>query len=47
LYKYLLTKKVIIRNRDKAPLLKGCLRVSVGTPEENQKFIDALKSFTE
>lgn len=47
LYKYLLTKKVIIRNRDKAPLLKGCLRVSVGTPEENNQFIEALKSYTE
>lgn len=47
LYKYLLTKKVIIRNRNKTPLLKGCLRVSVGTPDENLKFIDALKSYTE
>ena len=45
LYKYLLTKKVIIRNRDKAPLLKGCLRVSVGTTAENTKFIEALKEY--
>lgn len=45
LYQYLLNQKVIIRNRDKAPLLKGCLRVSVGTDEENRKFIDALKNY--
>ena len=45
LYKYLLSKKVIIRNRDKAPLLKGCLRVSVGTAAENTKFIEALKEY--
>jgi histidinol-phosphate aminotransferase len=45
LYKYLLSKKVIVRNRDKAPLLKGCLRVSVGTETENQQFIDALKEY--
>jgi histidinol-phosphate aminotransferase len=46
LYKYLLSKKVIVRNRDKAPLLKGCLRVSVGTKAENSKFIEALKEYT-
>lgn len=46
LYQYLLATKVIIRNRDKAPLLKGCLRVSVGTTEENKLFIDALKSYS-
>lgn len=45
LYRYLLTQKVIVRNRDKAPLLKGCLRVSVGTKEENEKFIIALKNY--
>lgn len=45
LYKYLLGQKVIVRNRDKAPLLKGCLRVSVGTKEENDRFINALKSY--
>jgi histidinol-phosphate aminotransferase len=46
LYKFLLSKKVIVRNRDKAPLLKGCLRVSVGTAVENTKFIEALKEYT-
>lgn len=45
LYQFLLSQKVIIRNRDKTPLLKGCLRVSVGTKEENQKFINALKNY--
>lgn len=45
LYRYLLSKKVIVRNRNKAPLLKGCLRVSVGTEDENSLFIDALKEY--
>ncbi|HUM53135.1 MAG TPA: aminotransferase class I/II-fold pyridoxal phosphate-dependent enzyme, partial [Chitinophagales bacterium] len=44
-YKYLLANQVIIRNRDKAPLLKGCLRVSVGTQKENEKFIEVLKNY--
>jgi histidinol-phosphate aminotransferase len=25
------------------PLLKDCLRVTVGTPEENERFMTALK----
>lgn len=45
LYRYLISKGIVIRNRDKAPLLKGCLRVSVGTQDENEKFIDALKNY--
>lgn len=43
LYQYLLENKVIVRNRDKAPLLKGCLRVSVGTKDENKRFIEMIK----
>lgn len=45
LYAYLLTHKVIVRNRNKMPLCAGCLRVSVGTREENEKFIQALKNY--
>ena len=45
LYNYLLSNKVIVRNRDNAPLLKGCLRVSVGTKIENEKFIEAMKNY--
>ncbi|MBK8352059.1 MAG: histidinol-phosphate transaminase [Saprospirales bacterium] len=44
-YQYLLSNQVIIRNRNSAPLLKGCLRVSVGTKQENEKFIEVLKNY--
>lgn len=44
-YKYLLDNGIVVRNRDKAPLLKGCLRVSIGTQAENEKFIEALKKY--
>lgn len=41
----LLERKVLIKNVGKMhPLLKNCLRVTVGTPEENQQFLDALKA---
>ncbi|HMY22444.1 MAG TPA: histidinol-phosphate transaminase [Chitinophagales bacterium] len=45
LYKYLIANKIIVRNRDSAPLLKGCLRVSVGTRAENEKFIEVLRNY--
>lgn len=36
---------VLIKNLNRAhPLLQGCLRVTVGTPNENQKFLTALQA---
>jgi len=39
-YQYLIDKKVIIRNRNK--LVDNCIRITVGSPEENEKLIEAL-----
>ena len=37
-------QKVLIKNLDGShPMLAGCLRVTVGAPEENARFLDALK----
>lgn len=41
--KSLLDKGITIRDRSSQPMLEGCLRVSVGTPEENSIFITALR----
>ncbi len=46
LYDYLISKKIIVRNRDKVALCKGCLRITVGTPEENQNLLTTLTSYT-
>ena len=43
-YDKLVENGVIVRNRDSAPLCKGCLRITVGTKEENDKLIKILKS---
>ncbi len=41
----LLKRGILIKNLDRThPLLAGCLRVTVGTPEENGIFIQALQS---
>lgn len=45
LYAYLRDKGVIVRNRTHVTLCAGCLRITVGTPEENTILLDALASF--
>ncbi|MTI87579.1 MAG: histidinol-phosphate transaminase [Balneolaceae bacterium] len=42
-YEALAQKGVIIRYRGNEPLCENCLRVSVGTPPENERFFKALE----
>ena len=42
-YQYLMDNKIIIRDRSKVTLCYNCLRITVGTPEENERLIQALK----
>jgi histidinol-phosphate aminotransferase len=41
-YDELIAKGIVIRNRTTQPLCKNCLRLTVGTAEENKKLMDAL-----
>lgn len=43
-YAYLKSKGIIIRNRDKQ--IENCLRISIGTPNQNQLLLETLKTFT-
>jgi histidinol-phosphate aminotransferase len=43
IYAYLMQEGIIVRNRSSVPLCEGCLRISIGTPEENRALINALK----
>jgi histidinol-phosphate aminotransferase len=45
LYQYLATNEIIVRNRSKEPLCENCLRITVGTPTENEALINTLKNF--
>ncbi|HTB52544.1 MAG TPA: histidinol-phosphate transaminase [Ferruginibacter sp.] len=45
LYTYLSDNGVIIRNRSKEVNCENCLRVTIGTPNENQQLINLLKSY--
>jgi len=40
-WKGLLARGVLVRRQDHLPGLEGCLRVSVGTPAENDAFLEA------
>ncbi len=44
LYKQLADKGVIVRNRNSVSLCAGCLRITVGTDEENKTLIETLQS---
>jgi histidinol-phosphate aminotransferase len=42
-YQYLVNKGIIVRNRNSVTLCQGCLRITVGTPAENQELLTALQ----
>ncbi len=46
LYNYLLAKGIIVRNRTRVPGCAGCLRLTVGLPEENDALLRALDNYT-
>ncbi|MBN8824376.1 MULTISPECIES: histidinol-phosphate transaminase [unclassified Spirosoma] len=41
-FDYLIEQQVIVRDRSKVKLCDGCLRISVGTQEENERLLDVL-----
>jgi histidinol-phosphate aminotransferase len=41
-YNELIAEGIVIRNRSTQPLCENCLRLTVGTAEENKKLMDAL-----
>jgi histidinol-phosphate aminotransferase len=42
-FENLIEQKIIVRDRSKVTLCEGCLRITVGTSEENKTLIEALK----
>jgi len=41
IYHFLVSKKVIVRNRNS--VVRNCIRITVGTPEENKILLQALR----
>ncbi len=45
IYKYLVSCGIIVRNRSKVELCGNCLRITVGTTQENNQLLSALRSY--
>ncbi len=43
-YRQLTDKGIVIRNRTTQPLCENCLRITIGTTQENEKLIEVLKT---
>lgn len=43
IYDYLVSEGIIVRNRTNVALCKDCLRITIGTKEENDALLDALR----
>lgn len=43
-FKALIDQQIVVRDRSQVRLCEGCLRVTVGTEEENQRLVDILKT---
>lgn len=46
-FQQLINNGILIRDLSAHPRLQGCLRVTVGTPEENDQFLDKIKSLAD
>ena len=44
-YRFLLEQKIIVRDRSQVKLCEGCLRITVGSSEENKKLMESLKMY--
>jgi histidinol-phosphate aminotransferase len=45
LYQYLSTNEVVVRNRSKEQGCENCLRITIGTPEENKILLNLLNQY--
>jgi histidinol-phosphate aminotransferase len=45
IYNFLVQNGIIIRNRTNVELCEGCLRITIGTPDENKILIDTLQQY--
>lgn len=42
IYRFLLDEKIVVRNRSNVELCAGCLRITTGTPQENEILLEAF-----
>lgn len=47
LYDFLVDRGIIVRDRSKVELCEGCLRLTIGTPQENNLLLKSMREFYE
>jgi histidinol-phosphate aminotransferase len=45
MYSHLISCGVIVRDRSREPGCSGCLRITVGTPEETLRLLSAIRTY--
>ena len=45
IYRYLVERGIVVRNRSRVELCGNCLRITIGTPQENNTLLGALRQF--
>lgn len=45
LYEYLRSRGIIVRDRSKVTLCEGCLRITIGAPQENTELLQGIREF--
>ncbi len=43
IYNFLLAEKIVVRNRNSVEMCAGCLRITIGMPDENATLLNSLK----
>jgi len=45
IYNFLVSNKIVVRNRSNVILCNNCIRISIGTQQENKQLIETLKKY--
>ncbi len=45
IYHYLISQGIVVRDRSRVQLCQDCLRITIGTPEENNTLLNALSNY--
>lgn len=45
IYRALLEHGIVVRNRSRLELCEGCLRITVGTPDQNERLLEVLEEY--
>ena len=45
IYRYLIDRGIVVRNRSRVQLCGNCLRITIGTPQENNALLGALRQY--